>query len=169
MLKIYLDDVPNNLNVIRDVEKQFASLNLQCTEKEKEIVEKIEGGNLVNATSFIDRFGYKLYTSELCTGCKAALCVLNFNDSVIDLVECGLNARDVIISLCDTGAILIDTNSATISDEYFRHDILVQVGSYLFSSLDRLNDYLFNEYPFEPDLNTEGIVRIGVEESVKFS
>ena len=161
MLRLYLDEIPDNLNVINDVEKQFALFHLQCTDKEKELVQKIEQGNLINSTSFIDRFGYKLYLSELSTGCKAALCVLNSKDSVINLTECGLNARDIIISLCDTGAVLIDTNSATISNIYSQEqNICVQVDHYLFTNVDRLNQYIFNERYFEPDLNIPGIEKL---------
>lgn len=159
MIRLYLDEVPSNLCVINDVEKQFASLALECTEKEKELVRLIEQGTLIDSTSFIDRFGYKLYNSELSTGCKAGLCVLNCKDKVVNLIECGLNARDCIISLCDVGAVLIDTNSATISNEY-SENILVQIDDYEFTSLSRLNSYIFNEYPFEPNLDDLGIRKI---------
>lgn len=161
MLKIYLDEVPVNSNIVNDVEKQFAELNLKCTEKEIELVKRIEQGKLLDSTSFIDRFGYKLYLSELSTGCKAALCVLNFKDRIINLAECGLNARDVIISLCDSGSILIDSNSATISTLYNANPVNVCVGNYLFTSVERLNEYIFNEFPFEPDLSIDGIKQIG--------
>ncbi len=162
MLRLYLDDIPSNIKFIDDVEKKFASLFLKCTDKEKEIVSKIEQGELIDSISFIDRFGYKLYTSELSTGCKAALCVLNCPDCVINLVECGLNARDAIISLCDEGAVLFETNSATISNKYVEEvSICVQVNEYVFNSIDRLNCYIFNEYPFEPDLNVLGIKFVG--------
>ncbi len=150
MLNIYIDTTPPGLNFINDVEKGFASLTLSCTDKEKELVKKLEGGTLVDANSFIDRFGYKLYLSELSTGCKSGLCVLNYKDSVINLAECGLNARDIIISLCDSGNILFDINSATISNQFLSNrEINVKVGEYIFTDLNELNDYLFNVYPFK--------------------
>ena len=150
MLNIYVDTVPTGLDFIDDVEKGFASLTLSCTDKEKELVNILEGGTLLDSTSFIDRFGYKLYLSELSTGCKAGLCVLNYRDSVINLVECSLNARDIIISLCDSGSVLFDINSATISNQYLGNNkINVKVGKYNFTNLSDLNDYLFNVYPFD--------------------
>ena len=162
MIRIYLDSISDNINFINDVEKGFASVKLKCTDKEQELVSKIESGKLIDFTSFIDRFGYKLYLSELSTGCKASLCVLNYSDSVINLVECGLNARDTIISLCDVGAVLIDTNSATISNKYVKDNkISVQVDNYVFSDINRLNTYIFEEYPFKPDLSSKGIMCIG--------
>ena len=158
MLKLYINSIPDNIKCINDVEKGFASINLKCTDKEKELVSRIENGTLIDSMSFIDRFGYKLYTTELSTGCKAALCALNYKDSVINLVECGLNARDAIISLCNVGSVLIDSNSATISNKYVDKDTLdVSIGDYRFTDIDRLNTYIFEEYPFNPDINKKGI------------
>lgn len=160
MLKIYLDleDIPDNVSVVNDVEKEFASLVLECTDKEKELVRIIEKGELLDSTAFIDRFGYKLYLSELSTGCKAALCVLNSIDKVICLDECGLNARDAIVLLCDAGAILFDNNSITISNKYLKDSsINVQAGKYVFTDIDRLNDYIFDVYPFEFDAGVRGV------------
>lgn len=149
MLRLFLDEIPNNIEVIRDVERGFASLRLKCTDEEKHLVELIDKGTLIDNTSFIDRYGYKLYLSELSTGCKAALCVLN-TDSIVDLVECGLNARDIIVSLCSKGSVLYNNNSATISNSYIDEGIKVRVGDFVFYSIDRLNEYLYDEYPYPP-------------------
>lgn len=160
MLRVYLDleDIPDNVKVVRDVEKEFASLILKGTEKEKELVRIIEKGELLDSTAFIDRFGYKLYLSELSTGCKAALCVLNSADKVICLDECGLNARDAIILLCGVGAILFDNNSVTISNKYLKDSgVNVQIDKYVFTDIDRLNDYIFNVYPFDFDADGKGV------------
>lgn len=158
MLKIFLDDLPYDKKIIHDVEKGFSKLQLKCTEKEKKLVQTIEQGQLLDSVSFIDRFGYKLYLSELSTGCKAALCVLNYKDIVIDLVECGRNARDAIITLCDEGAILMNTDSASVSwDPVCEPKIDVTINNYCFSSIQRLNDYIFNEFPHDADLRKSGI------------
>lgn len=162
MLRIYLNDEINDSIIVNDVEKQFASITLKCTDKERELVKKIEQGSLVDSTAFIDRFGFKLYLSELSTGCKAALCTLNFQDSIIDLVECGLNARDIIISCCDKGSVLIDINSATIANTWQDSFSCVRVNDYVFTSINRLNTYLFSEYPFDPDLTIKGIEKYDV-------
>lgn len=155
MLRIYLDKVPDSLqcNLVNDVEKQFAGIHLACTDKEKRFVKEIEKGTLIDSYSYIDRFGYKLYTSELSTGCKAALCVLNFPDKIINLAECGLNARDCIVSFCDLGAVLMDSNTITFSEQYTDEKISAAVDEYVFMSIDKLNKYIFNERPFEPDMS----------------
>lgn len=163
MLHIYLDKIPSSLqyNLVNDVEKQFAGIRLACTDKEKKVVKEIEKGILLDSYSYIDRFGYKLYTSELSTGCKAALCVLNFPDKIINLAECGLNARDCIVSFCDLGAVLIDSNTITFSGQYTDEKISVAVDEYVFISIDSLNKYIFNERPFESNMFENRIDRTG--------
>lgn len=161
MLHLYLDEIPCNLqdSLVNDVEEQFAKLSLKCSDKEKELVEKIEKGNLIDGISFVDRFGYKLYTTELSTGCKAALCVLNSPNNIINLVECGLNARDIIISLCNTGSVLVDSNTISISTTYSTEEVSVELEGYIFKDISRLNRYIFNERPFEPDMSDRGIIK----------
>ena len=155
MLTIYVDDVDAN-NLITNVEEQFAKVKLTGTKIEKEIISEIEHGTYNDEASFIDRFGFKLYNTEMSTGCKAALCVANCPDLIIDLIECGLNARDVIIGLCKDGNILIKENGVTIVD-YFNTPIDVKIDNYKITSVDRLNKYIFSERPFKPVINSEDI------------
>lgn len=155
MLTIYVDDVDAN-NLITNVEEQFAKVKLTGTKIEKELISKIERGTYNDESSFIDRFGYKLYNTEMSTGCKAALCVVNCPNLIIDLIECGLNARDIIIGLCKDGNILIKENGVTIVD-YFNTPIDVKIDNYKITSIDRLNKYIFSERPFKPVINSEDI------------
>lgn len=155
MLKLYLDEVPEGLQVENDVEKMFRTFKLKCTEKEKEAVRVIEQGELIDAYTFRDRFGVRLYTNQLSTGCKAALCVLNAGDTVVNLMECGLNARDFIMTL-DTGAVVDVIDDVTICN-IDGDNANVLLNGYVFTSLDRLNKYIFDEIPYEPDMAIEGI------------
>lgn len=155
MLTIFVDTVDSN-NIVRNVEEQFAKIKLTGSEIEKKLIAEIEQGTYNDEYSFIDRFGYKLYNTELSTGCKAALCVVNCPNLVIDLIECGLNARDIIIGLCKDGNVLIQENGVTIVD-YFGQPIDVKIDSYRITSVDRLNKYIFSERPFEPVINSEDI------------
>lgn len=147
MLHLYLDEVPKHLEdkLVNDVEKQFAKISLKCTAKEEELVRIIEQGTLINDVSFIDRFGFRLYNTELSTGCKAALCVLNSPDNIINLIECGLNARDAIISLCNVGAVLIDSNTITIASHYNSEKLYVELDGITFTNINDLNKYIFYE------------------------
>ena len=155
MLTIFVDTVDGN-NIVRNVEEQFAKIKLTGSEIEKALISKIEQGTYNDEYSFIDRFGYKLYNTELSTGCKAALCVVNCPDMIIDLIECGLNARDIIIGLCKEGNVLIQENGVSIVD-YFEKPIDVKVDRFRITSVDRLNKYLFSERPFVPIINSGDI------------
>lgn len=156
MLTIFVDEADEN-RIIRDVEKEFAKIKLNGSEIERMLIQKIEQGAYNDEYSFIDRFGYKLYNTELSTGCKAALCVVNRPDLIIDLLECGMNARDIIIGLCKNGHVLIRENGVTIVD-YFNKPIDVKIDDYRITSIDRLNKYIFSERPFEPVLDSEDII-----------
>lgn len=155
MLTIYVDEVDSN-DIVRNVEEQFAKVKLAGTQIERRIISEIERGTYNDEFSFIDRFGYKLYNTEMSTGCKAALCVVNCPELIIDLIECGLNARDIIIGLCKEGNILIKENGVTIVD-YFDEAIDVKIDNFRITSVDRLNKYIFSERPFEPIINSEDI------------
>lgn len=108
MLSVYLYDyplnsadvVPQDKKLIRDVEKYFRMVNFSDTEINRLIVEELEEGKLISRYAFIDRFGYIIPIEFLSTGCKAALMVHN-SDYVIDLLECGRNAINVIFNRCD--------------------------------------------------------------------
>lgn len=155
MLNIFIDKVNDTDRLVQDVEKQFDMIKLLGTELDKEIISCIEHGEYYDKNSFIDRFGNKLDISELSTGCKAALCVVNCPHFIINLIECGLNARDIIINLCKEGNILLYDNGITIVD--YSDGIDVKVDNYNITSIDRLNFYLFSERPFKPNMEQEGI------------
>lgn len=156
MLKIlFRDEIDSNIKSEKDIEKLFSQLKLHGTEQERKVIEQIDKGKYLDEISFIDRFGYKLYVSELSTGCKAALCVLNFPDKIIDLLECGNNARDVIINTCKEGTIITSDNAVTIKD--LGQEINVCLDEYRLTSVKRLNQYVNCERPFKPNLSTGGI------------
>lgn len=155
MLHLYLDEIPDGMEMVNDVEELFSTLELSCTNEEKEVVRLIEQGELIDGHSFIDRFGYKLYTSELSTGCKAALCVLNIHDKIINLTECGFNARDVILVKCKEGAVFTWSNTITISNS-FGEKLEVELDGYSFTTVSGLNTYIFDERLYKPDMSSLG-------------
>ena len=146
MLKIIINENNNKLlaNIVNDVEKEFKQIQIFGSDLDKILIEKIEKGTYLDKNSFIDRFGYKQYLNNISTGCKAALCVANIPEKIINLVECGNNARDAIISLIKDGNILIENNSITISNE-FGSSIDVIIDNKRFKDLDMLNRYIFSE------------------------
>lgn len=154
MLKVYIDTIPDEKNIIRDIEKHFDTIRLKGSDLDKLLIKEIDNGEYYDETSFIDRFGCKLYTTELSTGCKAALCVANTSDKVVDLIECGLNARDAIICACKQGTIVMHNESVTIQDR-FHKPIDIEIDQYRIISIDRLNKYIQCERPYKPQEGSE--------------
>lgn len=151
MLNIYFKDehIPD-IDVINDIEKEFCKIKLSGTADEKRVIQLIESGTYNDSDSFIDRFGFKLHNSEMSTGCKAALACLNRPDKLVNLIECGTNARDIIINICKEGNILIEDNSVTYNE--YSDAINVRVDDYFITNVDRLNKYVNDERPFTPEL-----------------
>lgn len=157
MLKIFIDGSCENIpsNIEKDVEKLFLTTKIHGTDKDKKVIEIVEQGRWLNELEFIDRFGYKLPIEDLSTGSKAALCVLNNPDKVISTKECGANARDIIVSICDNGSIVIDNRDLTFCD-YSDGTIDVQVNNYEIFSIDKLNKYVFEEM-FSGEVSKEAV------------
>lgn len=119
MLKIFdadIDDISKLNNVIHDVNEAFSNVKLENDEITEILLNEIELGKYYNEERFVDRFGVPVYTSELSTGCKAALCVHYMPDKVIDLIECGTNARDAILKYCKDGNVIYYGMDTTVSD-----------------------------------------------------
>lgn len=151
MLKIlFRDEITESrlyAEVIRDIELAFNRVKLSGTEEEINLLRIIEQAEYNDATSFIDRFGYKLWTTELSSGCKAALCVSYYTNKIVDLIECSLNARDAIINFCSDGTIIIEDNSITIRK--LVDNVNVDIDGYKFSDIDEINYYINSVRPFE--------------------
>lgn len=141
MLNLVMDgvDVPSK-PVIHNVEYEFARVKLEHTPKVDRLLEEIEQGTWADESGFIDRFGYKLYWSELSTGCKAALLVDQCKDKCIDLAECGDNAIESILKHCRDGEVL----SRVITWEFNTDgECDVVCHGKRFISMQALSDYLY--------------------------
>lgn len=141
-LTIYVrgeNDSNIQLPIARDVEMQFLKTRLYKNDYNVKALKEIEKATYNDEFSFIDRFGFKLYTKNMSTGCKAAICVHDFPGIVIDTVECGLNALKFIIANCVNGVILISSESMLF---YVDTPIDVIIDSKRFTDCDSLNEYL---------------------------
>lgn len=126
-LRVIFKDRDNDLkeseSIIYDVDLEFERIKVKGSEKERALIAKIDGGSYYNSIEFIDRFGIARDLSELSTGCKAGLLILNSKE-VIDTIECGINARDAILEICDKGCMLIyDTSITPAMDKETKVDI----------------------------------------------
>ena len=148
MLTIYDADKPIKGDIIRDVVAEFDD-DVDLSEVDSEYLNKvlyyIDQCSIDGSGNIIDRFGHKIYRENLSTGCKAAILVGAKPDKIVDLVECGLNARDVIINFSKTGSIkMYDVgNSLSILDVIEGQDIIdVKFDNNKFNSLNELNKYI---------------------------
>lgn len=156
MLHLYFEDekVRPDIELIEDVELQFNEIDLTGSDVEKAILFDIDKAQYNGKGTIIDRFGNRLYKSELSTGSKAALIVLRHPDKLINTIECGLNALSTIIVNCNTGNILLyDFQSPFESIDGDDKTIDVVLDKYRFTSLFRLNQYICSERPFDPVMN----------------
>lgn len=63
----------------------------------------------------------------------------------------------MIVSLCKEGNVFIDYNNVTFVKYGEDEEIEVQLDKYIFTDMDRLNVYIEDERPFEPDMSKGGI------------
>lgn len=143
-----------------DIEELFLKINLTGTLEERKVIELIEQGKYNDKISYIDRFGFKLHLSEMSNGCKAALCILHNPNKEINIAECGLNARDIILTTFHDGNVIIEDKDVTINDYSNNGVIDLCLDGYKFTEVNRLNFYLFNERPYAPDLSIGGITLV---------
>lgn len=136
MLNVY--DCEYATSEIKDIEAAFSKLKIVVDETTKQFVKEIDKGELIDANRFIDRFGTILYISELSTGCKAAFCTYFYPDKIVDLQECGRNARDAIFNYCENGRILLHDFGVTIDNMGTRKSCIQYAGKTF--DLERFND-----------------------------
>lgn len=162
MLNLFLEgEVNSDKKIINDVEVYFMMFKLDFSEIEKRMVKLIEEGSLINGDNmhFIDRFGCKLPLDFMSTGCKAALSVIHCGDNIINLLECGINAQEFIVTELKDGSIFIPYHDdGFYRGSSFSKSIDVGLDGYRFTDLSRLNYYLTDErFLVEPDMKMSGV------------
>ena len=77
----------------------------------------------------------------------------------VDLTSSGVNARDAIIRHIRNGKILLPYTGITFQFDTENPDkIDVEFNGYRFTDIARLKEYIWDEWPDEPDLELEGIM-----------
>lgn len=151
MLTLYIkgvDDIPPNLEVVTDVEREYSLFGkLKKYPYVMKVLKNIEEAEYCDECSFIDRFGYKLRDKYLSTGCKAALLALYYPGKVIDLRECGRDARDAILTYVKNGNVMIHPESLNLDIGSADDDevVCVKYRDKVFYDLHKLNEYIFEE------------------------
>lgn len=147
MLKILfannIDDIKNLNNVIFNIEFGFKWKNLKDSDAVRNIIKYVDRGVYIDQNSFKDRFGYKLYTKYLSTGCKAALLVAEYPNKIVNCIECGSNALAAIIKYCKDGTIVTYDNDVFEEVSVGNTDVIdVELDGKHFTSGGDLNDYI---------------------------
>lgn len=146
--------------VLTNLEYEFTKLTLEDSELNRKLIREIEQGEYLDSSRFLDRFGTALYYSEMSTGCKGALVVVNNPEVQYDISECGWNARDAIIRHCRDGRILMPYPYLAVAfDEKNPKSMECDVfmDGFRFTDIVRLNYYLTDEMPSAPDLEIAGV------------
>ena len=151
MLKVHLTfsdkekaEVQKLKNVLNNTDAKFGSYIPKFTKKNMEIVRRIEQGTLNDNGTFTDRFNRPLFFENLSIGCKTAIILSDnlANGEIVNLDECGINARDVILNMCDGEVILPDIQDEV---EDFGYQVDIHINNRIFNNISELNHYIFNE------------------------
>ncbi len=145
-LTIYIigeNDSNIQLPIAHDIEMQFLRTRLKNDTYTVKALKEIEQAEYNDEYSFIDRFGFKLYSKNMSTGCKGALCVHAFPDMVINTIECGTNALKFIIANCSTGYVLMSREAMIF---YTETPVDIIVDNKHFDDCDALLEYIHEVY-----------------------
>lgn len=150
-------------NIIRDAEAAFTLLNCTFDDTDFACVKAIENSEL-HQGYFVDRFGCPHPLLDLSTGAKAAIVVNHNPDKIVDLIECGFNARDAIIHYINKGTVITWFSSITVADIDVNKPTDIDVcvhGKYRIETVERLNYWLCYDCDYsEPDWDIEGISEV---------
>lgn len=101
MLNIYVgcNKIPKDAIIAWDNEVEFLYTALEDTKEVRSILENVEHAKYNDKASFIDRFGYKLYSDCLSTGAKTLLNINYQTDKVFYGGELGWNSLQELLKL----------------------------------------------------------------------
>lgn len=144
----------------QNIDALFMKLKIKVTNEAKQLVADIDHGKLIDSYSFIDRFGNQHNLNDLSTGCKAALLVC-FGNNEIDFTSSGQNAIEATIRNVKHGKMVIPTPGSDMEYDIDNPEqIDVEIDGYRFGTIPRLNDYIQEEWPDEPDLDTGFVEKV---------
>lgn len=111
MLNIYVgeDKIPAGSVIVKDNEVGFLDTALGDNEVVRSILKNVEHAVYCDNMSFIDRFGYKLYSDFLSTGTKTLLNAYYQTDKVFYGGEMGTSALQEMLKL-EQGNIYFDSD-----------------------------------------------------------
>lgn len=135
---------------IMDVEKLFSYTDVIPDVTVKKFIEEIERGSYSDASSFIDRFGYKLPIDFMSTGCKAAIAIHLNPDRIVSCHELGYNAVSAILKYCDNVQIVLHDQGYALNTMGSIKNAPVTYCGYVFPSYIDFAKYMNEWWPCNP-------------------
>ena len=135
-----LSDFPEELK------KYYKGCNFSGSDFCKRVVSGIDRGTYLNSTSFIDRFGYKLYSKFLSTTSKALICLDEFPDRVVNFCEVGNDVGNYILEKTKGRVYIPEGRIKYVLNGYKSTDVDVVIAGKSFKNADDMYWYLEEEY-----------------------
>ena len=116
-LNVYLReaDIPKNKTIINGNDAIFGksllsndSFSNNVLPEIQYVMKKIDGADYISKRDMRDRFGNLTSIENLSTGCKSIINCINYPQYIVNCIECGRNAIDLIIHRT-TGNILLQS------------------------------------------------------------
>ena len=154
MLYVYLseEEVTNSgLEVIRNPADYLDIIGIKDTPVIRDILNSIENAKYLNNSHFLTRFDEKIPIEFISTGSKVAIVASLVSDKIIDLRECGINARDFILCNIDNAHVLMYSRGYGIG---YEEDEIKEFScnGYIFKTVADFANYVYRDYPDEPDI-----------------
>lgn len=154
MLNVYFDRCDaeaSGMEIIDNPVNLFDILEVKNTEIVRLLLEKIEKAKYLDERHFITRFNEKIPIEFLSTGAKVAIVTTLVNDKIIDLRECGANARDMIFNYVDNANVLAYSRDYGCIIENIDKEKAFKCKGYTLKGMRQFADYVYRDYPNEPD------------------
>ncbi len=109
VLNIYIgkENLPKDKRLIFNPDNAIPLVIITGSQFQREVISIIEKGSYYDNKMFTDRFGGNLYYTSMSTGSKALFEVDFLTDYVINCVECGENALELLTHL-DHGNVYLE-------------------------------------------------------------
>lgn len=103
----YRDEkVPDNLDIIADVNREFENLYFEVDDTLVTLVETIDKATLIDGTYSIDEYNMKIFNTNLSYNAKVAI-LIHCTSKVVDVKGCSIKAIEAILSHSTDGYIAL--------------------------------------------------------------
>ncbi len=131
---------------ILDVNSSFRSCSFSGTDFCKRVISGIDRGTYLDDMSFIDRFGYRLYSKFLSTTSKALICLDEFPEKVVNFCEAGNNIGNFILEKTDGRVYIPKGRIKYVLSGYGGEHVDVEIDEKHFENIEDMYWYLEEEY-----------------------